>query len=82
MSFTRQRHGRKDLGKRLSLPRNSRIEEQTVLAIAIARVSYWLEIKRQLPFLFFWSKSTSNPLLKKCERTLLRSDMFIDGTDQ
>jgi hypothetical protein len=59
-----------------------RIDEETQLSIAIARVSYWLEIKRQLPYLFFWSKTTSNPLLEKCERTLLRSEVFIDGTAQ
>jgi len=56
------------------------IDDQTVLSIAIARVSLWLEIKRQLPFLFFWNKTASNPLLEKCERTLQRSEIFIDDT--
>ena len=47
-----------------------RIDSQTRLRLALARVSMLLEVTRQLPFLFFLRKRIKNKLLQHCERTL------------
>ena len=47
-----------------------RIDSQTQLRVAIARVSMLLELIRQLPFLFFLRKRISNRLLTNCRQTL------------
>jgi hypothetical protein len=47
-----------------------RIDPQTRLQVAIARVSVILELIRQVPLLFFLRKRMSNRLLERCSRTL------------
>ena len=47
-----------------------RIDSQTHLRVAIARVSMLLELIRQLPFLFLFAKRIPNRLLANCTRTL------------
>lgn len=50
-----------------------RIDSQTRLRIAIARVSMLRELIRQVPVLFFLRGTVSNRLLENCTRTLRRS---------
>ena len=47
-----------------------RIDSQTHLRVALARVSMLLEVTRQLPFLFFLRKRIKNKVLQHCQRTL------------
>lgn len=47
-----------------------RVDEDTTLRIAIARVSMLLELTRQLPFLLFLRKRIRNRILDVCRETL------------
>jgi hypothetical protein len=51
-----------------------RIDENTTLDIALARVSLLYELLTQVPIFLFLKKRLKNPLLQKCEQTLQFSD--------
>lgn len=51
-----------------------RIDENTTLDIALARVSLLYELLTQVPIFLFLKKRLKNPLLEKCEQTLQFSD--------
>lgn len=58
-----------------------RINDETSLSLAIARVSLLLEITRQLPVLFFLRKLIKNRILAVCTQALRRTDEQLANLD-